>query len=737
MRLTLRTLLAYLDDILEPAQTREIGAKVSQSGYASALIDRIREVMRRRRLTAPDLHGPGMGLDPNKVAEYLDNTLTPEAVADVEKVCLDSDMHLAEVAASHQILTLVLGEPVDVPASTRERMYALGPRPKVTGPAGSNGQPAAGKTPETVTSAAVVPTPASPADNPFESGIPDYLRPAPLWKRMAPLVAGLLIGAIWLAVVWKDFGQRPVQDAAQSPASEIESAGDDTPPDTAIASATPQPSGSVMETAMPTAADSAAALAENNPPRSLNELPNVDPAPPADMPAETPLPLTPVAAADTPRVPATPAVPPETPVPAATSATPVTTPPVVVASRTPPPATVPVQPPAPEPAAPGKSIPAPEILYSSREGLLARKDETGWLVLSHRAAIHPGDRLACPEPYSALLEVRSLGLTFELQGGTIVEYLGATEESAIQWAVHRGRVVIQRVGGTDPLACGLILAGEPTQLLLQPGDALGGLDLIPGEPSGFETPLAADERFHGGLFLIKGQGQFISQSGMSGMPENSWLPLSLRDRREIEASGNRPPLLTTPEWLDPARRVPATLKRYAARFEKEIDLDQPLRNSVPIVVMSTIPAISELATRCLAVTEQYEQLVQALSRSEFPESRDAAIAALRQWLPQAPENKDILKAALVMYFPAEHVEPVYRLLWGYSTEDARNQATSRILVDWLSHDSVVVRELAFLHIYRLTGQKYDYRPINPAPQRRSAVDRWDAHLQKHGGALLP
>ena len=57
MRLTLRTLLAYLDDLLEPGQSREIGEKISESGYASTLVDRIREVMRRRRLTAPDPKG--------------------------------------------------------------------------------------------------------------------------------------------------------------------------------------------------------------------------------------------------------------------------------------------------------------------------------------------------------------------------------------------------------------------------------------------------------------------------------------------------------------------------------------------------------------------------------------------------------------------------------------------------------------------------------------------------------
>src|SRR5690348_8181109 len=114
MRLTLRTLLAYLDDILEPVQAREIGEKLNESSFAASLVSRIREVMRRRRLTAPTLTGPGVGVDPNSVAEYLDDTLPPDGVADVEKICLESDVHLAEAAACHQILTLALGEPVDV-----------------------------------------------------------------------------------------------------------------------------------------------------------------------------------------------------------------------------------------------------------------------------------------------------------------------------------------------------------------------------------------------------------------------------------------------------------------------------------------------------------------------------------------------------------------------------------------------------------------------------------------------
>lgn len=124
LRLTLRTLLSYLDDTLEPAQAKIIGQKVAESEQARELIERIREATRRRKLTTPPAAGPG-GFDPNTIAEYLDNEVTPDQATEVEQICLASDVHLAEVAACHQILTLVLGEPALVPPSAKQRMYAL------------------------------------------------------------------------------------------------------------------------------------------------------------------------------------------------------------------------------------------------------------------------------------------------------------------------------------------------------------------------------------------------------------------------------------------------------------------------------------------------------------------------------------------------------------------------------------------------------------------------------------
>ena len=125
MRLTLRTLLAYLDDTLEAHQAREIGQKVAESPPARELIDRIRQVVRRRRLSAPPVAGGDPDFDANVVAQYLDSSLSDEEITRIEEKCLTDDQHLAEVASCHQILTLVLGEPAHVPPTARERMYDL------------------------------------------------------------------------------------------------------------------------------------------------------------------------------------------------------------------------------------------------------------------------------------------------------------------------------------------------------------------------------------------------------------------------------------------------------------------------------------------------------------------------------------------------------------------------------------------------------------------------------------
>jgi hypothetical protein len=194
LRLTLRTLLAYLDDTLDAAQAKDIGKKVAESEFAQETVERIKTVTRRRRLSAPPLEADDHSLDPNTIAEYLDNVLPPDQVTELERAALEQDLRLAEVAACHQILTLVLGEPAKVPPTAHARMYRL-----VKGPdAIPYRKPAAAAAP---VAGVAAPAAVDEFQEPDEDLLHTFLGPrSAVWLVGLVVAVGLLIAAVWLAI---------------------------------------------------------------------------------------------------------------------------------------------------------------------------------------------------------------------------------------------------------------------------------------------------------------------------------------------------------------------------------------------------------------------------------------------------------------------------------------------------------------------------------------------------------
>lgn len=125
MRLTLRTLLAYLDNTLDEQDAEILRRKLAESGFATQLVQRIRAMLANQSLLAPSPEAVGPVEEANVISEYLDSTLPAEQVAEIERACLESDPHLAEAAACHQILTMVLGQPAEVSPELRSRIYEL------------------------------------------------------------------------------------------------------------------------------------------------------------------------------------------------------------------------------------------------------------------------------------------------------------------------------------------------------------------------------------------------------------------------------------------------------------------------------------------------------------------------------------------------------------------------------------------------------------------------------------
>ncbi len=714
MRLTLRTMLAYLDDMLEPYQTKQIGQKIQESPVAGVLVSRIREVMRRRRLSAPDVSGSHIGIDSNIVAQYLDNTLPPEQVADVERVLLSSDELLAEVAACHQVLTLILGEPCEVSAHSRERLYALGPvsasdqlrvddsSATATTSASDNGAGIAAG----IAAAVAVPSTAAGVQlvRPGSSHeIPEYLRPSPFSKVAGPTIVIAVIAVACVGTFLSDPSfLKGVNQAQRELAKNSRGASNST----------------VREGLPSTTVSEADGVPMTNDANAVNTTATtrLDPAPPPDAADDSKMVPAATATINSPGA-ATVAVKPKSVVPGPTDPVP--------------PAPAPVNP------KPVVALPAVPVQLISNEGVLLRFSDVDqhWFLAPKQSVLKSGEPLACLEPYEAVLSFDQGTVRATVLGDSALRVMEATDLAATGLEVRHGRVLFQgsRQDGQQPLALAVVIGQDIWKLELLTPQTVCALEVLPTPSTGFEK-VREPNRYSGVLYVLAGTVKWTSALGASqDVAERTGLPLS-----SDQAAANKQTAVsfpTAPDWTDPAKRKLAPLRRYALLFEKEFALDQPADPSMQALIQHTNSKISELAVRGLALTQSYSALTQALAVCPHEEGRFAARDGLYEWLPLGADHGALLKKELETHYPPADVEMMYRLLWGYTREDGRDKLTSHQLVGLLHNNHVVVRELADFWIERLIGRKTEYRATNLPAQRESQIRRIEKLIEDNGALV--
>lgn len=755
MRLTLRTLLAYLDDILEPSQTKEIGTKITESKFATELVDRIREVMRRRRLTAPDVLGKNADDDPNIIAEYLDNTLTPELVAEIEKVCLASDVQLAEVAACHQILTLVLGEPVEIRSESRRRMYALVGEAHASDEFDEAEEESA--EPEAAPLAAAQVVDNSEVNG--EKGLPEYLRPKPFWLRALPVTVVFTILGLAVATVWTDRGfQEFLSQFKQTdkPGREIVDAVK-FPPGKGVfrkdtVATNPDPGDSKLEKPADVAVNgdqpaNGESVKDHKP--NAESVANVTPAAPAEPPIELERPM-----------PAEPA--PQAPVAEPVAATPpADRPPVIATLPKAGAATDSAPPEPPQPAPENRPAPGPTVRYVSESGVLLRfhHDAGDWMVIPRPVAdalpptIDADERFVCPEPYDALLDVGGGASRVMVRGGTSARLLGTTAAGPFGFELNKGRLVFQAgtPGAVDekpaPLAFALAIRKEMWRVeIVKPGTIVG-IEVVPNQPEKVDDDLAGRE-YTGGVHVAFGGVRLTDAAGhVQTLNGPAFLSLAPADRAQAASvsvegvegvlsqfPGAPKPTPAIAKWVNfEPLALPTPVRASGLQFAKEFTTKMPLASSIVPVAKDERSNIAELAVKTLALTEHYPALVETLATVRHEDALVAAINGLRDWLPLSPENSRNLDDELAPRFHPEEEVTIKRMLWGFSAQDARNKETSLQLVNALDHGHLAVRQLAFYHVNRFLGQKTNYRPDSSGSLRSNAVAKIRATVESRGG----
>lgn len=126
MRLTLRTMLAYRDRVLRPADAEDLHRRIQSSEDAGNLLRRIDSLAKHHFAPSPTIVGKGLSGDPNSYAEYLDDVLVSEKVPEFEKSCLESDVHLNELAECHSLLSSAIHTRVRVPDNLHSLAMEIG-----------------------------------------------------------------------------------------------------------------------------------------------------------------------------------------------------------------------------------------------------------------------------------------------------------------------------------------------------------------------------------------------------------------------------------------------------------------------------------------------------------------------------------------------------------------------------------------------------------------------------------
>ncbi|MGC4002571.1 MAG: hypothetical protein QM811_05270 [Pirellulales bacterium] len=637
-----------------------------------------------------------------------------------EKVCLESDIQLAEVADCHQILALVLGQPAEVDPHTRRKMYEVilkaddAAEPPLTLPITGKPSPAkdehpvagpgltAATTATTASAAAPLPTFATPVaatahpaapDSP-ERHVPEYLladrraHRRTLWWMIAAAIL-VLVGVARLIgpfdstnplIAWavaKDPSPLPkTNDGKLNPEDKI--------PDSETPAMEPN-------------------VASKSGEKIGAETATTDPMAPVAPKSDTPVPAVPV--------PETPAITPATPMPAEIVTTDGKTPPplpmppgtptgtpdvgtAAVVTTTPAganPAT-PV-PPAPMPSSAAPTAPA-IIGRMSADGtqvLLNWKDNVGggsWVRVLGTGTVATGDRLLSLHTYRPAVTLGN-GVMLQMIGETQLELFTAPQGNMPLIRLHFGKIVLYN-SSTRPDAKIAIEPGVKRTgiLTLNDVDSVAALEVVRALPAG-GNPETVAALVGPTLYAVQGHFQ--------------WQPDTTVAAPAPAAGPLRRPLNGEPAGTPVDNKIPVWVtKNELSGYDSQASspLQQFLNDTQPVAVTLRELAggnrraeIRYLAARSLALIDEFDLFIDSFSDPDQKAVWSKEIEALQAALARSPETAAMVRQSFVKQRP-DYGEKLYRYLWGFTREDLVGGFSDELL-DGLDNDNLDMRVIAY------------------------------------------
>ncbi len=701
MRLTLRTLLAYLDGLLPAEQRSELDAKVAGSPVAPQLIERIRGVVARPGLAAPRTDGRGLAEDANTVAGFLDNALLADRLEAFERICIDSDIHLAETADCHAILAELaadasLIQPLDRATGRRILLEVVG---HLGEPVHDTDHADSLAVVRQVRKAMAAParSPAGRATSPWRASLAAWLS-ALVAVSLLALVGGLLVRSLWTSP------PQPQELAEGRPADVATETGEDSGP---------APPGE----AEGLASDEAAPAAEDRPDRGEPNATSddVSDAPPSEEPAAdaggVSLPMM-EAAIEGPLEP---------------------------------------EPPADQP--PPEASPPPAAAILADGGLMLRRAAAAG---SRWERLPPGEPLAASEQF--VVPVHSFPMI--VIGPLRVRFLPSTfgsvrtdPDGSPRLEIVFGGAVAWSDAAETPL--GIIAGGLTGRVAVGPRQPLGiAVELLrsPGDDPAVTAPGQRATIFTAG-------GTRWQQTEFDGGPPGILLAGIDRDQPLPRGTGlvwtsadpgaaRLIPAGREPEWM---REVTAggtgrAWTNWAARaLEVRLAAGGPAVETLRQMAADRRPENRLAAAATLALLGEYDELVGLLCEDRpgqmLRESQwETLEASVQQALARGANAAAKLRQAFAAKGPAGRGDELSELACGVAP-GAISPARAAVLLDGLSDPLLVVRRYAFKNLQAAFPEELaaarGYAPDRSPLLNEDAVTRWRRAVESAAAAAPP
>jgi len=741
MRLTLRTLLAWLDGVLPEDEQQQLGAKVSSSIVATQLVDRIRTAIGRTAIGAPRPDGRGLTEDPNSVAEYLDNTLSSEQLESFERICIESEVHLAEVAACHRLLAEVAREPavehglhVDERQRIQQRLRGLlaGLHDRATTERDEAARRGDGHRESRETARAIrevmnAATPPGGDATPSGEGVarldPKRAAPRPAerssWVAWASAIVSLalllaLAGVLAWSLGGSLTGRRPSEVARGDGQRKGQGQGDKQNPVVPPAGPVPGVPAAEDATSVPAGADATPTVAKE-------EVPNNPVAVIAETAAE--------AIASEPEPEALSAAEDPAAEPSAALAVAVAEPPLAVGTS-------------PESAATDADESPDQVGMVGGGGVLLRRTEGGeWTVFPAGSSLGKQEDLLVPRGSQPELHVRGVTIRLlpETRGVLTLDPDGVPRIQVVFGrALAQASLAEARLGIT---AAGL--AGTVTAGLLSPVAVEVDLDRYPGADPTSTPPLTRSR-------IYAFQGLSWRQTTGGGLPVEQ--PLEGIDIEGLLAAGMSLEWISTasgrvamvrnrglPSWIE-SGSMPDRLEKSASEaLAARVAATPPLMKALREMAVDKRAENRMLAASTLALLGEFDDLVEQLA-AESPGKKLEG----RQWMQ--------LQTATIPLALARGENAALRLFESFASRGPRGKAdmlramavgftdeglaagADRGLVEALEDPSLIVRRYAIKSLVDITQpsavDRGRYRPDGLPDMRRDGVLWWRAQLEK-------